>query len=143
MKVLSSETINKYDYKKTKQKVDQIFDWISEAFFEKTGLLDTINSNRLSEVRVDRTPSNCPKQLIIQIRKETLIEEFDNVMESILFIVEQFTEIEQKFFKGFYFNGKLLTQMAYAENLSERTSKKYFKSAIIKFALAFNLAVKK
>jgi len=143
MRPLSKDYMEKFDYNRTKKNVESFIDLFVELYCEKSREIPNNLSSRLYEVRVDKTPTNISPQEMLLIRNETMNENFMLAFNAILHVTEEFSVEEQIAFKGIYFDG--ISMLDVIENIhkSEKTVRMLLRSAIIKFALAFNMAVKK
>ena len=143
MELLSSEVIKKYDYEKTKKKVDQFMGQFEENYFKYLSVLPPNITSHLSEIKVQMSNlsnSAIERYVLKRIEKENEFIEYLNI---ILKIVDNLTLSEQQFFKGIYFRGNKIDTMFRQFQVADRTFIKNKKSTIIKFALALNLAVLK
>ena len=143
MELLSSEVIKKYNYEKTKKKVDQFMGQFEENYFKYLSVLPPNITSHLSEIKVQMSNlsnSAIERYVLKRIEKENEFIEYLNI---ILKIVDNLTLSEQQFFKGIYFRGNKIDTMFRQFQVADRTFIRIKKSTIIKFALALNLAVLK
>lgn len=141
MKLLSSEVIKKYDYQKTRSKVNEFMGVFEENYFRYISVLPPSITSHLSDVKVQTsgfTSSPVEKYVLKKIEREQDFLEYLNV---ILSVVDNLTIEEQHFFKGTFFMGN--TELVMEEQLqcADKTLRHIKKSCIIKFALALNMAV--
>lgn len=141
MKLLSSEVIEKYDYKKTRSMVDEFMQEFEENYYRYINILPPSITSRLTEVKVQLSGVPTSKVESYVIKRIECYEEYEKYLEAILRVVENFSAQEQHFFKSIYFIGN--TELMLEDEL-QCSAKKIIhikKSCIIKFALAFNKAV--
>lgn len=143
MKILSNDVIRKYDYKKTRIKVNEFMERFEENYFKYLNVLPPSITSHLSEIKVQVSNiSTSPIERYVLKKIETE-EEFIEYLNIILKIVDNFTYAEQQLFKGIFFLGN--TEFVLEEQLqcTHNTLDIIKKSCIIKFALALNIAVLK
>ena len=143
MKLLSNEVIKKYDYQKTRSKVNEFMEVFEENYFRYISVLPPSITSHLSEIKVQSsgfTSSPVERYVLKKIENE---EDFLEYLNIILSVLDNLTMEEQHFFKGIFFMGN--TELVMEEQLqcADKTLKHIKKSCIIKFALALNMAILK
>ena len=143
MKLLSNEVIVKYDYAKTKSEVDNFMKDFEEDYYKYVHLLPPSISSHLSEIKVQSSRNRTSDIEMYAIKREELEDKFQDTLETILKVTDNFSYEEQRYFKGKYFLGNT-DDVLYEELRCGETHFKHIKkSSIIKFALALNLAIPK
>ncbi len=143
MKLLSNEVIKKYDYQKTRSKVNEFMEVFEENYFRYISVLPPSITSHLSEVKVQTSgipTSPVERYVLKKIERE---EEFIEYLNVVLRICDNLTSGEQHFFKGVFFLGNTEAVLEEQLQCSDKTLKHIKKSCIIKFALALNMAVLK
>ena len=143
MKLLSKEVIKKYDYQKTRSKVNEFMEAFEENYFRYISVLPPSITSHLSDIKVQSSSfasSPVERYVLKKIEKEDDFLEYLNVILSVL---DNLTMEEQHFFKGVFFMRN--TELVMEEQLqcADKTLKHIKKSCIIKFALALDMAVLK
>lgn len=143
MKLLSNEVIVKYDYAKTKSEVDNFMKDFEEDYYKYVHLLPPSISSHLSEIKVQSSRIRTSDIEMYAIKREELEDKFQDTLETILKVTDNFSYEEQRYFKGKYFLGNT-DDVLYEELRCGETHFKHIKkSSTIKFALALNLAIPK
>lgn len=143
MKLLSNEVIMKYDYTKTKSKIDRFMEDFEEDYYKYVHLLPPSISSHLSEIRVQSSRIRTSDIEMYAIKREELEDIFKDTLDTILKVTDNFSFEEQRYFKGKYFLGNT-DDVLYEELRCGETHFKHIKkSSMIKFALALDLAVPK
>ena len=105
MKLLSNEVIKKYDYQKTRSKVNEFMEVFEENYFRYISVLPPSITSHLSEIKVQSsgfTSSPVERYVLKKIEKE---EDFLEYLNIILSVLDNLTMEEQHFFKGIFFMG--------------------------------------
>ncbi len=143
MKLLSNEVIMKYDYAKTKSKIDRFMEDFEEDYYKYVHLLPPSISSHLSEIKVQSSRIRTSDIEMYAIKREELEDIFKDTLDTILKVTDNFSFEEQRYFKGKYFLGNT-DDVLYEELRCGETHFKHIKkSSMIKFALALDLAVPK
>lgn len=143
MKLLSNEVIVKYDYARTKTKVDSFLKDFEEDYYKYVHLLPPSISSHLSEIKVQSSRTRTSEIEMYAIKREELENVFKDNLDTILKVTDNFSYEEQRYFKGKYFLGNT-DEVLYEELRCGETHFKHVKkSCILKFALALNLTVPK
>ena len=143
MKLLSNEVIVKYDYARTKTKVDSFLKDFEEDYYKYVHLLPPSISSHLSEIKVQSSRTRTSEIEMYAIKREELENVFKDNLDIILKVTDNFSYEEQRYFKGKYFLGNT-DEVLYEELRCGETHFKHVKkSCILKFALALNLTVPK
>ena len=143
MELLSNRIIVKYDYEKTKDKVNSFMQQFEEKYYRYLSILPPSIVSHISDIKVQ---SSCTalslteKYVMKKIENE---KDYIEYLDLILKIIDNFTEEEQQIFKGIYMLKYTIGSLYQKSEVSDKTFKKIKKSAIIKFALVLNLAVLK
>ena len=142
-KCLSSSIVEKYDYKRTKEKVDKFMAPLCEKIYEFSNLTPPTISSQIKEIFVQESRfNNNPTERYV-LKKLTTEEEVKEYFEVIQSIVDSLNDIEKICFKAEYLSYLSIEKLVEASFLSESTIKRIRKSVIIKVALVLNLAVLK
>lgn len=143
MGLLNWKNIERYNYKDLKLNVDLFMNSFSELYFKYINITPRSITSRLREVVVDFTKSNTSYIEQYIEKKDEFEHKYLSELECILNILDNFTYQEQYFFKGVYFND--ISEAVIREQLQvSRNGLDHVKrSAIIKFALAFDMVDEK
>lgn len=143
MKLLSIEVIKKYDYQKTRSKVNEFMEAFDENYYKYISILPPNITSKLIDVKIQSSglPSSPIERYVI--KKIECEEDFIKYLNTITNICECFTFEEQHFFKGIYFLGNTESVLEEQLQCSDKTLRHIKKSCIIKFALALDIAVMK
>lgn len=143
MSLLNWQRIKKYNYKETRLNVDVFMDDFNESFFKYINITPKSLCSKLKDVVVDFTKSNTSYIEQYVERKDEAEREYLEKLDNILNILDNLNAQEQYFIKGTYFHE--LSESAIRDKLqvSKNGMDHVKQSAIIKFALAFNLAEEK
>ncbi len=142
-KRLSTEIINKYDYKKTKRNVDKFMAPLCEKVFIYRNLTPPSVSSHIKDVCVQESRSNSSsteRYIIKKLETEAEVKEYFDEIQS---VIDEFNDGEKLCFKAEYLNQVTIEMLMEKSDLSESTIKRLRQSCIIKFALAFDIAVLK
>lgn len=143
MRLLSNEVIMKYDFVKTKMKVDSFIQEFEEDYYRYVNLLPPSISSHLSEIKVQTSRFRTSEIEMYTIKHEELEETFRNNLEIIMKVTDSLSFEEQRYFKGRYFLGNSENVLFEELRCGETHFKHIKKSSILKFALALNLEVPK
>ena len=142
-KRLSDEIINKYDYQRTKKNVDSFMAPLCEKIFVYRNLTPPSITNHIKDVCVQEsysTTSGTEKYVIKKLDTEAEVEEYFKAIQE---VIDMLNEPEKICFKAEYLSEITLEKLLEKTTYSEPTIKRIRKSAVIKFALALDLAVLK
>ena len=103
MKLLSNEVIKKYDYAKTKSKIDRFMEDFEEDYYKYVHLLPPSISSHLSEIKVQSSRIRTSDIEMYAIKREELEDIFKDTLDTILKVPDNFSFEEQRYFKGKYF----------------------------------------
>ncbi|MCR5146463.1 MAG: hypothetical protein K6B70_03850 [Clostridia bacterium] len=143
MKLLSNEVIGKYDYQKTRSKVNEFMEEFEENYFRYISILPPSITSHLSEIKVQSSMSSTSALERYVIQKLDLEAEFLNHLELVMKIVEGLTYEEHHYFKGVFFLGNSESMIMEELQCAEKRLRHVKKSCILKFALALDLAIVK
>ena len=142
-KCLSSSIVNKYDYMKTKKKVDQFMAPSCEKIYEYRNLTPPSITSHLKDIVVQESHDNTSPQERYVMKKLDTQEEVEKYFEAIQSIIDLLNDVEKLCFKAEYLSDLTISKLVVKTKLSEMTIKRIRKSVVIKFALALDLAVLK
>ena len=142
-KCLSSNIVNKYDYMKTKKKVDQFMAPLCEKIYEYRNLTPPSITAHLKDIVVQESHDNKSPQERYVMKKLDTQEEVEKYFEAIQSVIDLLNDVEKLCFKAEYLSNLTISKLVNKTKLSEITIKRIRKSCIIKFALALDLAVLK
>lgn len=142
-KCLSSSIVNKYDYMKTKKKVDQFMAPLCEKIYEYRNLTPPSITSHLKDIVVQESHDNISPQERYVMKKLDTQEEVEKYFEAIQSIIDLLNDVEKLCFKAEYLSDLTISKLVVKTKLSEMTIKRIRKSVVIKFALALDLAVLK
>lgn len=142
-KCLSSNIVNKYDYMKTKKKVDQFMAPLCEKIYEYRNLTPPSITAHLKDIVVQESHDNKSPQERYVMKKLDTQEEVEKYFEAIQSVIDLLNDVEKLCFKAEYLSNLTISKLVNKTKLSEITIKRIRKSCIIKFALALDLAVMK
>jgi len=143
MSLLNWQRIKRYNYKETKLNVDDYMEDFSELFFRFINITPKSLSSRLKEAVVDFTRSNTSYIEQYVEKKDEAERRYLEKLDSILNTLDNLSYQEQVYFKGIYFHDLSEAALRDKLNVSRNGLDHIKQSAIIKFALAFNLAEEK
>lgn len=143
MKLLSNEVIKKYDYQKSRTKVNEFMEVFEESYFRYLSVLPPSITSHLSEIKVQTSMSSTSALERYVIKKIELEEEFLQSLELIIKIVDSMSFEEQHYFKGIFFLGNSECMIMEELQCAEKRFKHIKKSCILKLALALDKAVLK
>ena len=143
MKLLDNKIILKYDYKKTKINVDNFMNDFYEDYYKYINILPPSITSHLTEIKVESTRSN-ESSIEKYVEKKAIAEQqLMQQLDLILKVFDTFNKQEEYFFKGVYIKGETEEHISELLNITRQGMGQIRRSAIIKFALALNLEVKK
>lgn len=142
-KCLSSNIVDKYDYMKTKKKVDQFMAPLCEKIYEYRNLTPPSITAHLKDIVVQESHDNKSPQERYVMKKLDTQEEVEKYFEAIQSVIDLLNDVEKLCFKAEYLSNLTIIKLVNKTKLSEITIKRIRKSCIIKFALALDLAVLK
>lgn len=142
-KCLSSSIVNKYDYMKTKKKVDQFMAPLCEKIYEYRNLTPPSITAHIKDIVVQESHDNTSPQERYVMKKLDTQEEVEKYFEAIQSIIDLLNDVEKLCFKAEYLSDLTISKLVVKTKLSEMTIKRIRKSVVIKFALALDLAVLK
>ncbi|MBO5375603.1 MAG: hypothetical protein J6A52_01990 [Bacilli bacterium] len=143
MKLLSNEVIKKYDYQKTRSKVNEFMEQFEESYFRYISVLPPSITSHLSEIKVQTSMSSTSALERFVIKKMELEEEFIKNLDLVLKIVDDMTYEEQHYYKGVFFLGNSESMIMEELQCAEKRLRHVKKSCILKLALALDKAVLK
>lgn len=143
MKLLSNEVINKYDYQKTRSRVNTFMEEFEESYFKYISLLPPSITQHLSEIKVQSSMSSTSALEKYVIKKMEFEEAFLSNLDLLLKIVDDMTYQEQHYYKAVFFHGNSELMLMEELQCSDKKLRHIKKSCILKLALALNKAVLK
>lgn len=142
-KCLSSNIVNKYDYMKTKKRVDQFMAPLCEKIYEYRNLTPPSITAHIKDIVVQESHDNTSPQERYVMKKLDTQEEVEKYFAAIQSIIDLLNDVEKLCFKAEYLSDLTISKLVVKTKLSEMTIKRIRKSVVIKFALALDLAVLK
>ncbi len=143
MKILDYETIENYDFKLTKNNVDHFMREFLENYYKYKNLLPPNMLNRFKEVSVANPVRNTSNIENYVIKKINLEEKIKNDFSLFLSLIECLNDEEINYIKHYYFQGISDEKTNEIMNVGKTRYIHIKKSAILKIALAEQLAVER
>ena len=143
MKILDYETIANYDFKLTKNNVDCFMREFLENYYKYKNLLPPNMSNRFKEISIFNPVRNTSDTENYVIKKIDLEEKIKNDFSLFLSLIECLNDEEIKYIKHYYFYGFSDEKTNEIMNVGKTRYIHIKKSAILKIALAEQLAVER
>ena len=143
MKLLSLNKLRMFDYVNTKKNVEEHIKDLNIIKFKYRNVLPPSIASNLFDIKVQSSSISRSQIEAFIEKREEYEKEYSDKLNEINNVINSFSFYEKRFFKDHFINGIKLHYFEKEFCCGERMVEHIKRSSVIKFALAFDIAVYK